>query len=143
MLEFLIFFLMGMLIVALISFTCFLLRNAINSIRVNRFFAKNQPQRGIVEGKEMVEENFSTMATPIFMGSSVIYTPHMLYTPKEYYIELSCLLPNNYFRATYQVPAEDYERAKTGQFIEIEDSWKPAGFEVMALPTSWWMTTEE
>ena len=36
MLEFLIFFLMGMLIVALISFTCFLLRNAINGIRVTR-----------------------------------------------------------------------------------------------------------
>lgn len=131
MLEFLIFFLMGMLIVAFISFTCFLLRNAINSIRVNRFFAKNRPQRGIVEGKEMMEENFNTMTTPIFMGSSVVYMPHMVYTPKEYYIELSCLLPGNCFRATYQVPVKDYKRAKTGQFIEIEDTWKPIGFRII------------
>lgn len=131
MLEFLIFFLMGMLIIALITFTRFLFRNAINSIHVNRFFAQNRPQRGIVEGKKMMEENFSTIAAPIFIGSSVAYMPHMIYMPKEYYIELSCLLPDNYFLATYQVPVEDYKRAKTGQFIEIEDAWKPIGFKIM------------
>lgn len=123
--------LIALLIIVSISFAAFLLTSAIHTFRVSRFFTHYGSLSGIVQEYIEAEEEYHLRTRPIFLEKAMMMTSNISYIPGRYFVILDCCVDEKQYRAIYEIPAEDYQKAPEGATIQIEGSWNAIGYELL------------
>ena len=123
--------LLALLIIVLGIMACWLLSDAVNHIRVSRFFVRHRPSAGIVRRYDKTDEKTDVTMIPVFTGKSMHFMPRITQTLDQYYVLLECQCGAGRFHAVYEIPAEDYKQAQAGASVQIKDHWSPVGYELL------------
>lgn len=100
-------------------------------IQISRFFKAHNAETGKVIKYKITRGSSYSSVQPIIAGDITIMMPQYHETADKYFIVLKCSSGDECFQATYKIPADDYKRYKVGETIQIEDSWKPFGYECL------------
>ena len=130
-LDFFIVILIAILVIVTAIFFYHLFSSVTNHIRISRFLARYQPSEGIVLQYEKNDEETVIRMSPIFMGKSMLFMPRTALMPEEHYVSLECRCADKHFRATYQIPEEDYKQERTGTSVQIKCDWEPIGYTLL------------
>lgn len=93
------------------------------SSRVNRFFNRYEPRKGIVNNYYYTAATSQTTSLPMIAGKAMLLIPRQHESPEAFYIELECRNKGKHFLLRYVIPQKDYWLEDIGSIVRIQSTW--------------------